>query len=110
MAVPARLDNRSAQGNRSRPARDRAAAALLLVTLVLASFDFLRETWDRAARVVARYRAEYDLAEDVPGLGAEPDEPGQHRAWRRTSSELQRARRRLGRKSLVERDLGLERH
>ena len=66
-----------------------------------------REAWDRGARVLARYRVEQDLTDDVAGLGPEPDDPGQRRAWRRMTDELQRARRRLGR--ALERDGGLER-
>ena len=65
------------------------------------------EQWDRGVRAVARYRVEHDVADDVAGLGPEPDDPGQRRAWRRMTDELQRARRRLGR--ALERDGGLER-
>ena len=65
-----------------------------------------REEWDRAARVLARYRVDQDLDNDVPGIGPEPDHPDKRRGWQRVSADLTRAQRRLGREHTLDRGRG----
>ena len=65
-----------------------------------------REEWDQAARVLARYRVDEDLADDVPGVGPEPDDPDKRRDWQRVSADLARAQRRLGREQTLDRGRG----
>jgi hypothetical protein len=65
-----------------------------------------REEWDRAARVLARYRVEEDLDDDVPGVGPEPDDPDKRRGWQRVSADLTRTQRRLGREQTLDRGRG----
>lgn len=65
--------------------------------------DAGRREWDQAARSLARYRVEEDLADDVPGVGREPADPDKRRGWRRVSADLTRAQRRLGREQTLER-------
>ena len=55
------------------------------------------ETWDRAARVIARFRLDHDVAGADPPLGAQPPDTGEHRReWDQATAALERARRRLG--------------
>ena len=65
-----------------------------------------RQEWDQAARVLARYRVDQDLDDDVPGVGPEPDDPDKRRGWQRVSADLTRAQRRLGREQTLDRGRG----
>ena len=70
------------------------------------SGDAGRREWDQAARSLARYRVDEDLADDVPGVGLEPTDPDKRRDWRRVSADLTRAQRRLGREQTLDRGRG----
>ena len=70
------------------------------------SGDAGRREWDQAARSLARYRVDEDLADDVPGVGPEPHDPDKRRDWQRVSADLARAQRRLGREQTLARDRG----
>ena len=65
-------------------------------------------TCDRAARAIARFRLDHDVADaDLP-FGAKPPKTGEHRrAWDQASAVLERAQRQLGLKRTA-RDRGLD--
>ena len=55
------------------------------------------ETWDQAARAIARYRLDHDVAGANQPLGAKPPDTGEHRReWDQASAALERAQRQLG--------------
>ena len=55
------------------------------------------ETWDRAARSIARYRLDHDVAGGDLPFGAKPPDNGEHRReWDQASAALERAQRQLG--------------
>jgi hypothetical protein len=45
---------------------------------------------------VARYRVEHDVADDIPGLGPEPDYPRTRSAWRQAGNTVRQLQQRLG--------------
>jgi AAA domain len=55
------------------------------------------ETWDRAARAIARFRLDHDVAGADRPFGAKPPATGEHRRdWDQASAALERAQRQLG--------------
>jgi hypothetical protein len=55
------------------------------------------ETWDRAARAIARFRLDHDVSGGDPPLGAKPPGTGEHRReWDQATAALERAQRQLG--------------
>jgi conjugative relaxase-like TrwC/TraI family protein len=55
------------------------------------------ETWDRAARAIARFRLDHDVSGGDPPLGAKPPGTGEHRGeWDQATAALERAQRQLG--------------
>ena len=55
------------------------------------------ETWDRAARAIARFRLDHDVAGADHPFGAKPPDTGDHRReWDRAFAALERAQRHLG--------------
>jgi conjugative relaxase-like TrwC/TraI family protein len=55
------------------------------------------ETWDRAARTIARFRLDHDVSAADPPLGAQPPDAGEHRReWDQATAALERAQRQLG--------------
>jgi conjugative relaxase-like TrwC/TraI family protein len=66
------------------------------------------ETWDRAARAIARFRLDHDVAGADHPFGAKPPHTGEHRReWEQASAALERAQRQLG-VGPPPRDLGIE--
>jgi hypothetical protein len=56
-----------------------------------------RETWDRAARSIARFRLDHDLAGAEQPFGPKPpDTDERRRAWDQATAALERAQRQLG--------------
>jgi hypothetical protein len=56
------------------------------------------ETWDRAARAVARFRLDHDIIDHKVPLGPEPSGSGDEgREWSRANAALEQAQRLLGR-------------
>jgi hypothetical protein len=69
------------------------------------------ETWDRAARAVARFRLDHDIIDHKAPLGPEPSGGGDEgREWEQANAALERAQRLLGREPAERRrgvDLGI---
>ncbi|MGH3026467.1 MAG: hypothetical protein ACRDLR_08485, partial [Gaiellaceae bacterium] len=55
-----------------------------------------RATWDSAARTLANFRLEHDVADAQAPLGAGPSDPGERRGWDQANAALERAQRQLG--------------
>jgi hypothetical protein len=55
------------------------------------------ETWDRAARSIARHRLDHDVASADHPLGPKPSDTDEHRReWEQATAALERAQRQLG--------------
>jgi conjugative relaxase-like TrwC/TraI family protein len=65
------------------------------------------EQWDRGVRAMARFRVEHDVADEIPGLGPEPDDQRTRSAWRQADTTVRQVQRRLG--LSVDRDRGHDR-
>ncbi|MEY2513134.1 MAG: hypothetical protein QOJ89_492 [bacterium] len=55
------------------------------------------EYYDRGVREVARYRVEFEISEQMPGLGPEPADGDARSAWRGAQRIAEQTQRRLGR-------------
>jgi hypothetical protein len=69
------------------------------------------ERWDRGVRAIARHRVAHGVADEVAGLGPEPDARPARSAWRQADQLVRQVQRRLGFDVETERarDIGLER-
>jgi hypothetical protein len=67
--------------------------------------------WDRAVRVLERFRVEHVVSDDGLGIGPEPADPAARTQWRLADETLRQTQERLGRVSEQEpaRDVAFER-